>query len=282
MMMTRSLSSRHYLFFLVMLALPAPGSMAQQIQLSNQTWSADVIRPRGQPVIPLFDGWFANADGSKNLCFSFFNLNSEQSLTIPLGTENYLSDSSLDAILPTHFDPLPPRYRHKFCVFTVTVPASFGIDETVVWHLSSASQSLSIPGHILPAYVLDEPASGGRGDLAPLVRLSADGVGVRGRKGLFSQASISGRVGEAVNLSAWIEHPDEEIWVGWAKHSGPGVVEFDTLEYVMKPNAGPTEVEVTFADAGRYIIRMQTIDSIAAFEFYCCHTNAYYTVDISN
>ena len=282
MMMTKSLSSQHCLFFLALLVLPAPGSMAQQIPLSDQIWSADVIRERGQPVIPLFDGWFANADGSKSLCFSFFNLNTEQSLTIPLGTDNHLSDAGLDAILPTHFDPLPPRYRHKFCVFTVTVPASFGIDETVVWNLSSASQSLSIPGHILPAYVLDEPASGGRGDVAPLVKLSADGVGVRGRKGLFSKAAISGRVGEAVSLSAWIEHPDEEIWVGWAKHSGPGVVEFDELEYMMKPGAEPTEVEATFAAAGRYIVRMQTIDSIAAFEFYCCHTNAYFTVDISN
>jgi hypothetical protein len=282
MMMTKSLSSKHCLFLLALLVLPAPASKAQQILLSDQTWSADLIRPRGQPVIPLFDGWFANADGSKSLCFSFFNLNSEQSLTIPLGTENYLSDASLEAILPTHFDPLPPRYRHKFCVFTVTVPASFGIDETVVWNLASASQSLSIPGHILPAYVLDEPASGGRGDVAPLVRLSADGVGVRGRKGIFSEASISGRVGEAVNLSAWVEHPDEEIWLGWAKHSGPGAVEFGELEYMMKPGEGPTEVKATFAAAGRYIIRMQTIDSIAAFEFYCCHTNAYFMVDISN
>ncbi|MCH8176491.1 MAG: hypothetical protein IIC59_15055, partial [Proteobacteria bacterium] len=61
MMMTKSLSSQHCLFFLALLVLPAPGSMAQQIQLSDQIWSADVIRERGQPVIPLFDGWFANA-----------------------------------------------------------------------------------------------------------------------------------------------------------------------------------------------------------------------------
>ena len=161
-MMTKFLPIKHCLLFLALFILPASGSMAQQIQLSDQTWSADVIRPRGQPVIPLFDGWFANADGSKSLCFSFFNLNTEQSLTIPLGTENYLSDAGIEAILPTHFDPLPPRYRHKFCVFTVTVSADFGVDETVVWNLTSANQSLSIPGHILPAYVLDEPASGGR------------------------------------------------------------------------------------------------------------------------
>lgn len=282
MMMTKSPSIKYCLFILALSILNSSGSMAQQIPQSQQIWSAEVIRPSGQPVIPLFDGWFANGDGSKSLCFSFFNLNSEQSLTIPLGTGNYLSGTNFDAILPTHFDPLPPRYRHKFCVFTVTVAADFGVDETVIWNLTSAGQALSIPGHILPAYVLDEPASGGRGDLAPLVKLSADGAGVRGRKGIFSESVISGRVGEPLNLSAWIEHPDEEIWVGWAKHSGPGVVEFDTLEYTMNPRQGPTQVQVTFAAAGRYIIRLQTIDTIAAFEFYCCHTNAYYTVDIGD
>ena len=40
------------------------GALAQQIELSNQIWSAEVIRTKGQPVIPLFDGWFPNEDGS--------------------------------------------------------------------------------------------------------------------------------------------------------------------------------------------------------------------------
>ena len=42
---------------------------AQQIDLSNQTWSSEVIRERGQAVIPLYDGWYPNEDGTKTICF---------------------------------------------------------------------------------------------------------------------------------------------------------------------------------------------------------------------
>lgn len=256
-------------------------AVAQQISITEHTWSADLIRPRGQPVIPLFDGWFPNPDGTRTLCYSFFNLNTEQSLTIPLGEKNYLDDERFSAQLPTHFDPLPPRYRHKFCVFTVTVPADFSSSETIVWHLSSAGEDLKIPGHILPPFVLDEPISDGRGDIAPWIRLSENGEPVRGRKGSTRESTVIGRVGEAVELKAWIEHPDEEVWVGWAKHSGPGTVEFDEIEYTMAPNGEPATVQATFSEAGSYLIRLQSIDSIAAFEFYCCHSNAYVHVDIN-
>lgn len=256
-------------------------TVAQQISITEHTWSADLIRPRGQPVIPLFDGWFPNPDGTRTLCYSFFNLNTEQSLTIALGEKNYLSDTRFAAQLPTHFDPLPPRYRHKFCVFTITVPADFSSSETIVWHLSSAGEELKIPGHIKPPFVLDEPISDGRGDIAPWIKLSEDGEAVRGRKGSYSEARVSGRVGEALELKAWIEHPDEEVWVGWAKHSGPGSVEFDEIEYTMAPNGEPATVQATFSEAGSYLIRLQSIDNIAAFEFYCCHSNAYIHVDIN-
>lgn len=255
---------------------------AQAISQSNQIWSAEVIRPRGQPVIPLFDGWFPNGDGSRSLCYSYFNLNSEQALDIPLGEANHLSDTRFPVLLPTHFDPLPPEYRHRFCAFTVRVPADFRRDETIVWSLTSAGQTLSVPGHILPAYVLDEPHSDGRGDVAPLVRLSDDGEAVQGRVGIHSSKSIAVKVGQPLVLQAWIEHPDGRIWVGWTKHRGPGDVSFDKAEYDFRTAQNPARVTATFSAPGDYIINMQTIDDTAAFEFYCCHTNAYIDVSVTN
>ncbi len=275
----RSAKTRLLLSLICILFMPL--AVAQQISVNQQIWSADVIRPSGQPVIPLFDGWFLNADGTRTLCYSFFNLNTEQSLTIPLGEKNYLSDDRFSAQLPTHFDPLPPRYRHKFCVFTVTVPADFSVNETIVWHLSSANEDLSVPGHIKAPFVLDEPSSAGRGEIAPLIKFTKNSEGVRGRKGSTRETPIVGRVGEAVELSAWIEHPDEEVWVGWAKHAGPGTVGFDEIEYTMAPNGEPARVQATFSEPGRYLIRLQSINDTAAFEFYCCHSNAYINVDIN-
>ena len=43
-----------------------------------------------------------------------------------------------------------------------------------------------------------------------------------------------------------------------------------------------TMVQAKFDKPGEYIVRMQTIDDIAAFEFYCCHTNAYFHINVSN
>ena len=117
-------------------------AQAQQIDLSNQTWSANVIRPSGQAVIPLYDGWYPNEDGTKTICFGHFNMNSEETLDIPLGEDNYLETDypGLDlsnVLLPTHFDPLPPRYRHVFCGFTINVPEDFGVNHRITWHLTS-------------------------------------------------------------------------------------------------------------------------------------------------
>ncbi len=256
-----------------------PAGLAQQIDLSNQSWSAEVIRDYGQPVIPLFDGWFPNPDGSNTLCFGYFNMNRDQALDIPKGPDNYLSDDRFAADIPTHFDPLPPRYRHVFCAFSVTVPETFGSNEKIYWHLTSNGQALKVPAHLIPAYVLDEPRSDGRGDVAPLV--TVDEESVRGRKGVHHQQTIAARVGQAVPLSATIAHTAEEIWVGWSHHSGPGQVAFSKKEY-MAPSNSLTEVEATFSEPGDYIVRMQTIDDIAAFEFYCCHTNAYFHISVSN
>lgn len=265
----------------------AGSGYGQQIDLSNQTWSAEVIRADGQAIIPLFDGWYPNEDGSKTICFGHFNMNTEQTFDIPVGEDNYLETDfpGLDlstANIPTHFDPLPVAYRHVFCGFTVTVPAEFNTNHRITWHLSSNRFDLNTPGKVIPPYVMDEPASNGRGDLAPLVKLTENGTGVRGRTGIHASNTIDAKVGDAVPLAVWIEHPDPEVWVGWAHHSGPGKVEFDNKEYTIQTRDGGTQVEATFSEPGEYVVRMQTIDSIAAFEFYCCHTNAYFHINVSN
>ncbi len=254
---------------------------AQQIALSEQIWSGDVIRAEGQPLVPLFDGWFTNPDGTHSLCFSYFNMNTEESFDIPVGELNMLLDERFaDALIPTHFDPLPPAYRHVFCAFTVDVPADFGVDDRIVWRLTSNGQTLEVPGKIIPPYVMDEPASGGRGEIAPLVALEEDGEAVRGRRGIHRE--VQANVGEPLTLGAWIEHEEPEVWVGWAQHSGPGNITFDRKEYEFDPGSGPATVAASFSAPGVYVIRMQTIESTASFEFYCCHTNAFFHVTVGD
>ena len=266
-----------------------PAAFAQQMSIKNQIWSMDVIRPSGQPIIPMFEGWFPNEDGTRTLCFGYNSLNTEEAIDIPLGENNYFIGSPSEVLLPTHFDPIPPRtelhpsYRRQFCVFTVVLPTDVGSSllGTVEWHLTSAGETLSSPANTTDAYRLDEPSSHGRQEIAPVIRLTEGGERVRGRNGISSTASTMGKVNEPVQLSAWIEHPDEEIWIGWKKHTGPGEVKFDEWEYRFEPNKGPTTVQTTFSEVGRYVIRLQSLNTPDAFEFFCCHTTGYITVDIS-
>ena len=57
---------------------------------------------------------------------------------------------------------------------------------------------------------------------------------------------------------------------------------FDNKEYEIQTIDGVANVLATFSEPGEYVVRMQTIDTIAAFEFYCCHTNAYFHINVSN
>ena len=253
-----------------LLLLTSSTNLAQSISQANQVWSAEVIRPKGQPIIPLFDGWYPNEDGSSTICFGFFNMNSEQSLDIPLGEDNYIETDypGLDlseVLIPTHFDPLPPAYRHVFCAYSINVPADFNTSHRITWYLTANNQTLSVPGKVIPPYVLDEPRSNGRGDVAPLVTLTEDGESVRGRSGIHHPGKILSSVSEPVSLSAYIEHSDDIVWVGWSKHNGPGTVTFDKKEYETK--AVNARVQARFSKPGNYVIRMQTIDDIAALNF---------------
>lgn len=269
-------------FFLALLISAMANQVgAQEIALSDRVWDVEVIRGEGQSVIPLYDGWFQNEDGTKTICFSYLNMNTEESFDVPVGEQNQLVGANdFVVLLPTHFDPLPLEYRHVFCAYSVTVPESFGETDEIWWQLTTNGEELRVPGKVIPPYIMDEPSSAGRGGLAPLISFSLDGEGARGRRGIISEQVQAARVGQPLELQAWIQHPGEEVWVGWAHHSGPGKVSFDDREYTMASNQS-TSVEVTFSEPGDYVIRLQSIDDIDEFEYYCCHTNAYFKVSVS-
>ncbi len=81
----------------------------------------------GQNLSPAFEGWQINPDGSYNLVFGYINRNWEEEPDIPVGSDNNFSPGLADRGQPTHF--LPRRNRF---VFTVRVPADFGVQE-LVW-----------------------------------------------------------------------------------------------------------------------------------------------------
>ena len=266
---------------------------AQRIPFEKRFFNEQVLRPHSQPVVPIFEGWYPNADGTREVCFGYFNLNLDESLDIPLGERNFIEPSRYDGHQPTHFTPVPgmtssspfsSRFRRIWCAFTVTVPADFGPEDQVWWTLERPGEEpVRTPGTINVAYVLDEPRSDGRGDVAPTVRFSQGGAPFQGRKGMTGPARTV-RVGQPLELSVRLEHPfEEQLWVGWVQYRGPGRVTFGPTEQrvALAEGRGVATTRVTFAAPGQYEVLVQAINNTAAFEFHCCWTNGYIPVTVT-
>ncbi len=208
-----------------LVGLAGSSPLAAQVSRIPSPLNENPLRPRGQTVIPVYDGWFENPEGSFTMCFGYFSLNTEQSLDIALGPENRIEPPEYDGTQPTHFDPVPAptltrSYRHHWCVFSVTVPNDFGTRD-VVWTLTTQGDELAATGSLVPTYILDEPTSSGRGAVAPFMSLEEDGPELQGRRGLFAGPRTV-RANEPLALTAWIEHAEPGTWLGWTKHQGPG------------------------------------------------------------
>lgn len=256
-------------------------SEAQLIPFEQRAFSEQILRPAGQPVVPLFEGWYENPDGTYGICFGYFNLNTEETVDIPLGTDNFIEPSEFDGMQPTHFDPVPEaNYRRRFCVFSVTVPKDFGRQE-LVWTLRTHREALSTPGKLTPPYVLDEPDAGGRGVVAPTLKFESDGLEFRGRAG-FMASPRTVAVGDLLDLAVWVDHPEPTSWVGWSEHQGPGDVAFSEPEVNVEQADPVARTTARFSEPGDYLIRVQSIFSTTSFEYHCCWTNGYVPVTVTH
>ena len=264
------------------MAQPVHTLSAQEIALTDRPWTGSVLVESGGSVIPIYDGWYPNPDGGYTLCFGYYTVNWGEDVTIPRGPNNFVEPSEYDGTQPDFFERIPERpfsYRRRYCVFPVVVPESFTEDDRVTWTLQRGrEEALSVPGKLVIAYRLDEPTSPGRGDIAPGVRMEVDGQEAAGRNGMFV-GPMNARVGEPLELTAWVNHPEEEVWVGWAKQNGPGSVEFSEQNTIIDPSTRTATTTARFDQPGTYLLRVQSIDDpVEAFEFHCCWTNVYIDV----
>jgi len=176
-----------------------PGETQFELQL---------LRPSGGPVVPIFEGWYRNPDGTFELSFGYFSVNTEETLEIPLGSDNFIEPAEFDGRQPTVFEPVPDSDRRHWGAFTVTVPADFG-SRDVVWTLHVRGQTLSVPGRLTsPAYELAGLEFPGRSSVSPVLRLAPDGPGGRGPRGITGEA-LQAQVGVAVDLGAWVARDAE-------------------------------------------------------------------------
>ena len=281
---------------LVVVGLPAAAvaqrSSERRVANPGETqFDVQLLRPSGGPVVPIFEGWYRNPDGTFELSFGFFNVNTEEVLDVPLGPDNVIEPAQFDGRQPTHFEPVPDQDRRHWGAFTVTVPAHFG-DGDVVWTLRSAGQTLSVPGRLTHrSYELAGWAFPGRASMAPLVRWQQDGPAGRGPSGVTAGA-LQARVGAPLDLAAWVgrgaEAGEDErpINVKWFTHQGPGEVVFGERTTEVEPAAWasvggvPVVTTATFSEPGHYLLRLLAFNVIREFEFQCCWTNGFLPVTV--
>lgn len=145
---------------LVLLAGLLVGLAAQDANAQRMRRAYDA----GQEVVPAYEGWEQNEDGSFNLVFGTMNRNWEEELHIPIGPDNNIEPGGPDQGQPTWF--LPRRNRF---LFRIRVPADFG-DKELVWTLTSPNgETKRAYGTLLPDYYMDNN-----------VRMANNGAGVSG------------------------------------------------------------------------------------------------------
>ena len=110
-----------------------------------------IIFERGQNVVPAFEGWEQNPDGTFDIIFGYLNRNSREKVHIPIGPNNYIEPGDQDQGQPTFFEPRRNRY-----MFRITVPPDFGTKE-IVWTVVARGKTEQAYGSLKPDYVNDSP-----------------------------------------------------------------------------------------------------------------------------
>lgn len=274
--------------FLITAVSPASGQTRVATEGGAQ-FDIDLLRPSGGPVVPFFEGWQPNSDGSYELVFGYFNVNTEQVIDIPLGEANFIEPVQYDGSQPTHFQPVPQGDRRHWGVFTVRVPADFG-DRTVVWTLRNGDRTFSVPGRITSsAYQLEGTVQPGRLKVAPRLQFEAGGPVVIGVAGA-TVGPLRTKVGSSLSLPVWATREnrfadESPILLRWVKHQGPGDVTFNPADLEVPVNASerPAEAstQVSFSEPGDYVLRLLAYNGVADFEFFCCWTNGYVRVTVT-
>jgi hypothetical protein len=115
----------------------------------------------GQNVVPYFDGWIRNPDGTFDLVFGYFNRNWKEELAIPAGPDNIVEPGGPDRGQPTYFLP-----RRQGWVFRVRVPKDFG-KQVVTWTIKANGKTEKAYGELLPVEEITERIVMTRGNLNP-------------------------------------------------------------------------------------------------------------------
>jgi hypothetical protein len=272
-------------------ALPV---LAAVVVLCGARASTQVRYATGQNVVPVFEGWERNADGSFTMVFGYMNRNYEEEVDVPIGPNNSFEPRTADEGQPTHF-----YVRRQQFMFRVKVPKDWG-KKDLVWTLTSHGRTEKAYGSLWPVWEIDrnmyQQNRGGPGELGepddppsiallgaaqrmatvgqPLtiaVTVTDDGRPTprpsrSGTNTSSARTPTADRVGplpqNPVRQAVVRLDPGMRLGVIWVVHrrSVTGAVSFDPMKAAVVD--GKAATNVTFSQPGTYTIRGYADDGI--------------------
>ena len=244
----------------------------------------------GAPVYPAYEGWYENPDGSITLLAGYFNANTEEIVDVSIGADNYIEPGPPDQGQPTHFTP-----GRSWGVFTIRIPGD-DPGRRMTWHLTANGETVSIPMHLDPQWIIEPLEDAANGNKPPVVRFAPDGEALTGPPiGIARQ--LDATVGVPLELAVWTSdekptdnlvaasrRPRPALILRWHVLRGPGDVEFSApvQEFPDSSDQNPTTT-ATFTVAGAYLLRAEALDEtgVGGSGFQCCWTSALVAVRVA-
>ena len=242
--------------------------------------NAQVRYATGQNVVPVFEGWERNPDGSFNFVFGYMNRNYEEEVDIPVGAANALEPGDLDQNQPAHFYPRRQQY-----VFKVRVPKDWG-KKDLIWTLTSHGKTEKAFATLMPTWEIDvgtyQQNRGGPGELGedddpPSIRLEGSpqrAIALNTPLALDAFVIDDGRPSNRPSQSgsnARVEGPLSQAVVRLDRGVRLGVIwvvyRGDAKAVVFEPRKvpvadGKASTKVTFSTPGTYTLRAYADDGI--------------------
>jgi hypothetical protein len=256
--------------------LPGGANRARAQGLSQlPTYNPQTQFSSGQDVVPVYEGWLRNADGTFTFVFGYFNRNWKEEPVIPAGPDNKVEPGEPDRGQPTYFLP-----RRQPWVFRVQVPKDWGQQE-LVWTITAHGRTEKAYAQLIPEEEILERLIQTRGNLNPgeddpnkppsitiasvppaevskpvslTALVSDDGLpkpraAPKSRPGAIPQAQT--------NTATGLRPPG--LSVKWFEYRGPAKVTFDSAGQIAVSN-GRAVTTARFAVPGTYVLRATADD----------------------
>jgi hypothetical protein len=234
----------------------------------------------GQDVVPYFEGWIRNQDGSFDLVFGYFNRNWDEEIAIAPGPDNAIDPGGADRGQPTYFLP-----RRQGWVYRLRVPADFG-KGVVTWTIKANGKIEKAYGELLPVEEITERIIMSRGNLNPgdddpnrpptIAIAPAAAATVDAPLALTATVSDDGlpkpraaapvrtpQPGDATTIQAQANSSaaprPRGLNVTWMQLRGPAKASFDRAGPIAVDN-GKAETSVRFTERGTYVLRATAND----------------------